>query len=142
MDTVNLIKKTNIPTHGWDYEKHLQLLAYDDEETYYIPTDYLRPLQEEIPDDEFTTSSGSPTTNTSSSSEDNEDMEDDPQTPPPPLRPKLPTNLLRRQDLSSQLDLPEVVQAATSHETQQRRTSLRKRSNPQDYAKYSKTGRK
>ena len=144
MDAVQLPKKNDNLKHGWDYERHLEMLAYDDEDIFYVPIDE-HPPQQATSDDERITFSGSPTTSSSSSSEYDSETSDK-EDIPPPIPPKLPMNLLERQDLSSQLDLPEVIDAAKTHhytlDPLRRRTSSRKRNNLLDYAKFSKTGEK
>ena len=34
MDSIQVPKKNHNLKHGWDYEKHLEMLAYDDEDTF------------------------------------------------------------------------------------------------------------
>merc|ERR1711884_923840 len=108
------------PTHGWDYEKLLEQIQFDDEETWY---QYLEDqnLPPEIDEDNI--DSDDTPTNESSSSE-HEEFEDandaesessstvtDNSEDPPPIPVKLPINMNVRQNLAQELRHPEVQAA-------------------------------
>ena len=134
MCAVKELKKEKPPTHGWDYEKMIELFEFDDEDLYtYTPTQTQEPPTPSV-EELSPTSSKSPTTDITdeSSTEQEEDA--------PPLLPKLPVDLTRRQDLSLQLDLPEVIRATEPHLEHGNRR--RRKNAPSNYAIYSKTGEK
>ena len=149
---VNVICK-----HGWDYEKMLQSF-YDDEEDVYM-TSYAQVNQD------YVIESDSPTFDSSSSEnfEDaNTDETSDNDSQPPALPPRLPTNLNQVQNLSDQLQIPEVQEAASpaladiienmrdfnsQHPrpppwVPRRSARVPSKPRPLDYSVYDKTGRK
>ena len=142
-----------LPTHGWDYSDMLQQYLNDDEEYAYIQVQspHIQGINSPIQ------SSHSPTTtndtDTTITLKENEDdltssSEEDQLSPKPPLEAHLPVELLTRQNLTNQLNLPEVQQAIAIEENMNERRygsrSWRRRATPQpsDYAVFSKLGKK
>ena len=141
-----------LPTHGWDYSSMLEQYMNETDEYVYVQSQ--EPLQYEV--NSPVQSSNSPTTSdidTTLSDNENENLQpilsdEDLLLPAPPLQPRLPTDLLARQDLTHQLQLPEVQQAIVIEEEANRRQHnsriwrRRATKQPSDYAVFSKSGRK
>ena len=116
-----VIKKPKpTPTNGWDYEKLLEQIQFDDEETWYQYHENQN-LPPEIDEDNI--DSDDTPTNESSSSE-HEEFEDandaesessstvtDNSEDPPPIPVRLPIDMNVRQNLAQELQHPEVQAA-------------------------------
>ena len=115
---VATIKPKQKSTHGWDYNKMLELIQFDDEDTYLMPQ-----FQQDAQDqnhEEDVDSDETPTT-TSNSSEEYEDANDaesessstisNESEDPPPIPVRLPMDMNVRQNLESELQHPEVEAA-------------------------------
>ena len=153
------------PSHGWDYEKMLEMFEAEDDTSFYSS-----PVPPQDNDNDHDTSSDSPTNdssdtsfedaneNQSSSSTLSAGSRSDDQGPPLPAR--LPTNLNNVHNLADQLDIPEVHAAAIQGiidsardfnrqhprpppvPEQVLRKSTRNVSKPANYATFSRTGKK
>ena len=145
LNMVNKPKKTETLTHGWDYQKMLELFMFDDEETYYIEED-VQPIQDYLHTEHSITSSRSPSTDISDEPEDTgiNPLHNDCAPPTPAIVPTLPIDLTLCQDLTDQLNLPEVVAAAKSdhHSTRNRSSSRNRTKNPSNYKLFDRTGRR
>ena len=179
-------REPNPPMHGCDYSKFIELVELDDEDSQYLSLGEYSTSDHDIDSnistdeasqDSIQRSTQSSTLQRSPSNIDNalEDMlldqgeaisvssspspRDSALHPTPPdLPPRLPQNLLERQNLTEQLNFPEVVVAAQledivgnlrsfnkQHPTKpQASYSLSRRnvSKPRNYALYDKTGQK
>ena len=162
------------PTHGWDYKKMLELIEFDDEESFSTPLIPNNPIHHHLSDD--STDTDSPTHDSSDNFTDaNEGQSSSSTLSPgedlPILPPRLPVDLTRPQNLTEQLDLPEVQAAALQNiiddmrdfnqrcrcrircppsdppceqsPTNPRRSSrVASKPRPENYAVYSRTGKK
>ena len=160
------VKSSDPPTHGWDYDRMLEL--YEAEDDIYPLIAPIRPPQAVI-DHDSETSSDSPTQETSDEFEDANDINSDssstlaPSTAsnssdqPPPMPPRLPSDLNNVHNLDGILQIPEVHAAAIqgiidnarnflAHHPRPPytppRRSARNVSKPSNYAEFSKTGKK
>ena len=136
------------PTHGWDYKKMLELFEADDD----IP--FVLPPNNQVNDENIESSSDSPTNDSSDDFEDaNENSQSNTSTlspteeQTPTIPPRLPSNLSNVQNLTEQLEIPEVHAAAIqgiidNARLQATRKSTRNVSKPTNYAVFSKTGKK
>ena len=120
----------------------IKLFMFDDDDTYYI--DEERQLIEDYIDTDHSIASSQSPSIVSETSEDTESdlVHDDEATLNPVVPPRLPTNLSRCQDLTSQLELPEVTAAIESiqHPPRGRSSSRRRMNNPSNYKVFSRTG--
>ena len=168
--TVNTVKNSthrDIPTHGYDYEKMIELAMYDYDETYYPVKDLQFDTTTEETSSTSSTISPEPELDDSTTIDSNPTYSSDSDTSrslveelaledtqvQPPTAPKLPRDLQSCQNLDAQLSLPEVQDAISAdaalgdlrhYDTLvfRRRRSNRNTSNPQDYALFHSTGKK
>ena len=168
--TVNTVKNSthrDIPTHGYDYEKMIELAMYDYDETYYPVKDLEFDTTTEETSSTSSTISPEPELDDSTTIDSNPTYSSDSDTSrslveelaledtqvQPPTAPKLPRDLQSCQNLDAQLSLPEVQDAISAdaalgdlrhYDTLvfRRRRSNRNTSNPQDYALFHSTGKK
>ena len=160
------VKSSDPPTHGWDYDRMLEL--YEAEDNIYPLIAPIHPPQAVI-DHDSETSSDSPTQETSDEFEDANDINSDssstlaPSTAsnssdqPPPMPPRLPSDLNNVHNLDGVLQIPDVHAAAIqgiidnarnflAHHPRPPytppRRSARNVSKPSNYAEFSKTGKK
>ena len=118
---ISSVKKKQLLSYGWDYDKMLELFKLDDEDTFMIPLqDPLNAEAAENYDSDSIDSTDSPTFDNTTSSDDFEDANDNTESSsnsddstddPPSIPPRLPTNMNWAQNLEEHLHIPEVQDA-------------------------------
>ena len=151
----------DLPRHGFDYERMMELALFDDKDSYIVYPNEEFPLV--VLETTPSPSSSSPTYDTYTDTDTLTIEEEDhaernvdlPYPWQPPTAPRIPTDLSLRQNLDEQLNLPEIqraiaAEAALVHLRDQRNLQVDARNNrsargvqqPRDYARFHETGEK
>ena len=157
---ISSVQKKQLLTHGWDFDKLLELMKHDDEDTILIPFEQHEAEQE---NNDSISSTDSPTNDTTDS-EDYEDANDD--TASSTLSKSNDSFENQAQNLEQHLHIPEVQDAVNdmiedlrqfnkqhpvplcvsmnhcAHARAPLRRSTRNVERPESYATYNRTGKK
>ena len=151
----------NLPRHGFDYEKMMELAIFDDEDTYIVYPNEESPLtlHETTPSPSSSWPPYDTYTDTDTLTIEEEEHEEWnvelPYPWQPPTAPRIPTDLSLRQNLDEQLNLPEIrsaiaAEAALVHLRDQRNLhgeagnnrAVRGMQQPRNYDRFHETGEK